>query len=47
MVPFAHGQWLASHLPHAQVRLLPEHGHVSLGVGHRPTILEELASAAA
>jgi pimeloyl-ACP methyl ester carboxylesterase len=42
MVPFAHGQWLASHIPRAQVHLLPDHGHLSLTVGHLPAILAEL-----
>ena len=46
MVPFGHGVWLAEHLPTAQARLFPEHGHLSLGVAHLPEILAELALSA-
>jgi hypothetical protein len=39
--------WLAEHLPGAEARLLPEHGHLSLGGDLLPTILGELADSAA
>jgi pimeloyl-ACP methyl ester carboxylesterase len=44
MVPFAHGQWLAAHLPEASVHLIPGAGHLSLGVTEFGQILDDLLS---
>jgi pimeloyl-ACP methyl ester carboxylesterase len=41
MVPFAHGQWLASRLSGASVHLEQGEGHLSVGVGALDRMLEE------
>jgi pimeloyl-ACP methyl ester carboxylesterase len=42
MVPFAHGQWLAAHLPRVTARLLPEEGHLSIAVDKFGEVVDEL-----
>jgi hypothetical protein len=39
--PFAHGQWLATHVPGART-LLPEDGHLSIAVASFDKILDDL-----
>ncbi|HYL41422.1 MAG TPA: alpha/beta fold hydrolase, partial [Candidatus Binatus sp.] len=42
MVPFGHGEWLASHLPGAIPHLFPDEGHLTLIVDQFPRILDAL-----
>ena len=46
MVPFSHGQWLASRLPAAKAHLEEGEGHLSIGLGALDRMLDELTEAA-
>jgi pimeloyl-ACP methyl ester carboxylesterase len=44
MVPYAHGEWLARHVPTAVPHLFEDHGHLTLAVDSIGWILDELAA---
>jgi pimeloyl-ACP methyl ester carboxylesterase len=46
MVPFAHGRWLAEHLPTAVPHLLPGEGHLSIGLDRLDEIVGDLVAIA-
>jgi pimeloyl-ACP methyl ester carboxylesterase len=44
MVPFAHGEWLAAHVPDAHARLYREEGHLSLAVARYTEIVADVVA---
>jgi pimeloyl-ACP methyl ester carboxylesterase len=46
MVPFAHGEWLATNVPGAHAHLMPGEGHITLGAKRIGEILDDLETLA-
>lgn len=46
MVPMAHGEWLAAHIPGADKHLYPDEGHLSLGVSALDRVVDNLVEMA-
>jgi pimeloyl-ACP methyl ester carboxylesterase len=46
MVPMAHGEWLAEHIPGADKHLYPKEGHLSLGVSALDRVVDNLVELA-
>ena len=46
MVPVAHGEWLAAHIPGAHKHIHQDEGHLSLGVAALPRIVDDLIALA-
>lgn len=46
MVPMAHGEWLAEHIPGADKHLYPDEGHLSLGVSALDRVVDNLVELA-
>jgi hypothetical protein len=46
MVPSAHGEWLAAHVPGAKAMLLPAEGHLSIAVAKFGEIVDDLLASA-
>jgi pimeloyl-ACP methyl ester carboxylesterase len=44
MAPFAHGRWMAEHIPGVKAHLEPRHGHLSVVVGEIGPMLDELVA---
>jgi pimeloyl-ACP methyl ester carboxylesterase len=44
MVPFAHGRWLAEHMPEAAAHLEDGEGHLSIALGAMDRMLDELVA---
>ena len=41
MVPKAHSEWLAKHIPGSKLSFVPGHGHISLVEEFRPNIIKD------